>query len=267
MLAWLTSPTCARAAAPSFTGIPFTRTVPCPGASKPASIRRSVVFPAPLGPNSARQSPPCRVKLTSSTARRPLKVRTRPSACTTGLFSAVEETALEWAGAEGGIRGRYRRAARRERAEPRLPDPLNSFRGRKSTAGNCFGNPPDLSEGIQASEWPATLPAVGLAALLYSYAFTSGWRSAFGMRGRLCCARRASMCGLHLKCFSWPCAQLVAAKDRWPLLVGSGGGHVEGPLRPEKPAGFQKQSPAVRPPRDSARARTPAASPPAPVTR
>src|SRR6185369_16255290 len=60
----------------------------------------------------------------------PPKVRTSPSACTTGLRSPVEGTALEWADAAGGIRGRYPAAARRERAKTRLRATRSTSYGR-----------------------------------------------------------------------------------------------------------------------------------------
>ena len=166
-----------------------------------------------------------RVKLTPSTARRPPKVRTSPSAWTTGLFSAVEETALEWAGAEGDIRGRYRRAARRERAELRLPDPLDSGKlaseVRKSTARNCFRNPADLSERIPASKWPSRLPYGGAGHRSFTVtSFASGWPCAFfGTAGPAVDARRRASMGRPASTKSSAparCAQLVRVKERWP---------------------------------------------------
>ncbi len=63
------SPIRDRARGPPGRVIPDTRALPDVGLSKPARTRRSVVFPAPFGPNSARQSPGASEKVTPATAR------------------------------------------------------------------------------------------------------------------------------------------------------------------------------------------------------
>src|SRR5476651_2573920 len=89
MLACDTTPISARATRPALIARPATRHSPALGASSPANRRKSVVLPAPLGPNSARHSPAPIEKLTPSTARRPAKVRTSPLAATIGVESIV----------------------------------------------------------------------------------------------------------------------------------------------------------------------------------
>jgi hypothetical protein len=64
--------------------LPPTRTVPVVGLRRPAITRSSVVFPAPFGPNSARQSPAPSERSTASTARRRPKVRLTPETSTAG---------------------------------------------------------------------------------------------------------------------------------------------------------------------------------------
>src|SRR2546423_2469789 len=63
------SPTRDRASGPPGRGIPDRRALPDVGFSRPASTRRSVVFPAPFGPKSARHSPGASENVTPSTAR------------------------------------------------------------------------------------------------------------------------------------------------------------------------------------------------------
>src|SRR5258706_16348715 len=63
------SPIRDRARGPPGRVIPDTRALPDVCLSKPARTRRSVVFPAPFGPNSARQSPGASEKVTPATAR------------------------------------------------------------------------------------------------------------------------------------------------------------------------------------------------------
>lgn len=55
----------------SFTSMPASVTVPSVGRDSVASMRRSVVLPAPLGPNTERNAPSGSVNDTSSTALRP----------------------------------------------------------------------------------------------------------------------------------------------------------------------------------------------------
>src|SRR5712691_10182828 len=54
---------------------PNQRIRPLVAASSPLTRLKSVVFPAPLGPSSARRSPARIVSVTRSTARRPPKAR------------------------------------------------------------------------------------------------------------------------------------------------------------------------------------------------
>src|ERR1700681_921873 len=63
------SPIRDRANGPPGNGMPDTCALPDVGLSRPATTRRSVVFPAPLGPNSARQSPAASENVTPATAR------------------------------------------------------------------------------------------------------------------------------------------------------------------------------------------------------
>src|SRR4029079_7475562 len=89
-------PTRDRARAPPGSGIPARRALPADGLRRPASSRRRVVFPAPLGPNTARQSPGARENVIPATAFLDPKVRARSAVSTIG---AVDERVDE----EGGF--------------------------------------------------------------------------------------------------------------------------------------------------------------------
>ncbi len=71
----MSSPT--RARSPGLPGLPgamsnpATRAVPASGAKSPASMRRVVVLPAPLGPSSPNTSPRCTSNVMSLQADRP----------------------------------------------------------------------------------------------------------------------------------------------------------------------------------------------------
>ena len=75
------------------------RATPDVGLIKPASTRSSVVFPAPLGPKSARHSPGETVNVTPASARRAPKARVSSVTSTMGgaLGEIVEDTCLELA--------------------------------------------------------------------------------------------------------------------------------------------------------------------------
>src|SRR6185503_12733257 len=77
---WLTTPRTARADSASRTqSCPATVAVPRVGRSSVATIFRSVVLPAPLGPSSAAASPAATSRLTPSRTRWAPKTRTRPT--------------------------------------------------------------------------------------------------------------------------------------------------------------------------------------------
>src|SRR5688572_757378 len=73
-----------RARAPPGSGIPARRALPEDGFSSPASTRKSVVFPAPFGPNTARQSPGASENVTPATAIRDPNARVTSSTSTMG---------------------------------------------------------------------------------------------------------------------------------------------------------------------------------------
>src|SRR4051812_15932735 len=95
-------PTRARAKAPPGSSIPATRAFPDVGLRSPASTRSRVVFPAPLGPKSARHSPAWSANETSATARRGPKLRVRRLTSTIGsddvaVLESFEDIRLELA--------------------------------------------------------------------------------------------------------------------------------------------------------------------------
>src|SRR6266550_1262877 len=77
-------PTCERARAPPGSGIPASRALPDEGLSRPASKRRRVVFPAPFGPKTARQSPGASENVIPATACLDPKARVRSAVSTIG---------------------------------------------------------------------------------------------------------------------------------------------------------------------------------------
>src|SRR5437868_3801658 len=79
--------------------MPQIRASPDVGLSRPASTRRSVVLPAPLGPKSARQSPGKRANVTPASARRVPKARVSSATSTTAgpVGEIVEDMRLELA--------------------------------------------------------------------------------------------------------------------------------------------------------------------------
>src|SRR3982751_1854404 len=83
-------PTAARASGADRTATPLTATVPDVGARSPASMRSSVVLPAPFGPKSARHSPASSRRSTPSTTRWPPNSRVRRSAARAGGRSAAD---------------------------------------------------------------------------------------------------------------------------------------------------------------------------------
>src|ERR1700732_4429996 len=87
------SPIRERANGPPGSGMPDTNTLPEVGLSSPASTRRSVVFPAPFGPKTARQSPAATEKVTPATARLDPNSRTRPPTSTIGGGGAPGDVA------------------------------------------------------------------------------------------------------------------------------------------------------------------------------
>src|SRR5688500_5098302 len=91
------SPTRDRASEPPGRAIPPSRALPDVGFSSPASTRRSVVFPAPFGPKTARQSPGASEKVTPATAVR--DPNERVSSPTSTMGSAVDKIC----DCEGGI--------------------------------------------------------------------------------------------------------------------------------------------------------------------
>src|SRR2546423_839852 len=84
------NPIPARASAPPGSPIPDTRALPDVGLSRPASIRKSVVFPAPFGPKRARHSPGARENVTPATAR--LGPNVRVSSVTSTIGGPADET-------------------------------------------------------------------------------------------------------------------------------------------------------------------------------
>src|ERR1700693_664850 len=90
-------PTGERASVPPGSGIPASRALPDEGLRRPASRRRSVVFPAPFGPHTARQSPGARENVTPATAF--LRPKARVSSDTSTIGVAVESVV----GGEGGF--------------------------------------------------------------------------------------------------------------------------------------------------------------------
>src|SRR5881392_2129356 len=93
------SPTRERACAPPGSLTPAIRASPDVGLSNPANTRRSVVFPAPFGPKSARHSPGARENVTPATAWRVPKARVSSATSTMGgaLGEIVEDIRLELA--------------------------------------------------------------------------------------------------------------------------------------------------------------------------
>src|SRR6267378_7191008 len=93
------SPTRERANGPPGSAIPDTRALPEVGFSRPASTRRSVVFPAPFGPKSARHSPGASEKLTPATAFVGPNSRASSSTSTMGVAAVeiLEDIRLELA--------------------------------------------------------------------------------------------------------------------------------------------------------------------------
>src|ERR1700730_17730304 len=95
------SPTRERASGPPGSWTPATRALPDVGLSKPASTRRSVVLPAPFGPNSARHSPAASENVTPATARVDPNSRARSATSTIGaddlLVEIAEDIRLELA--------------------------------------------------------------------------------------------------------------------------------------------------------------------------
>src|SRR3981081_1818619 len=83
------SPIRERANGPPGSGMPDTSTLPEVGLSSPASTRRSVVFPAPFGPKTARHSPGASENVTPATAFLDPNARVSSEASTMG--AAVEE--------------------------------------------------------------------------------------------------------------------------------------------------------------------------------
>ena len=93
------NPTRDRASAPPGSLTPDILAVPEVGLSKPARTRSNVVFPAPFGPKTARQSPGASEKVTPATARREPKERVSSATSTMGasLDEIVEDMRLELA--------------------------------------------------------------------------------------------------------------------------------------------------------------------------
>src|ERR1700687_896830 len=84
---------------PPGSGMPDIRALPDVGFNRPASTRRSVVFPAPLGPKSARHSPGARENVTPATACLGTNSRVRSATSTIGaaLVEILEDIRLELA--------------------------------------------------------------------------------------------------------------------------------------------------------------------------
>src|ERR1700692_831888 len=95
------SPTRERTSGPPGSWTPATRALPDVGLSRPARTRRSVVLPAPFGPNSARHSPPASENVTPATARVDPNSRASSATSTIGaakpLAEIVEDIRLELA--------------------------------------------------------------------------------------------------------------------------------------------------------------------------
>src|SRR5688572_11515314 len=114
MVWWEMSPIPDRAAAPPGREIPDSFACPLDGFRRPAMTLRSVVFPAPLGPNRARHSPSRREKDTPATARLAPKFRVSPatsrSRCAVrGLVAVIcLELATLARGAQNGVSFRAR---------------------------------------------------------------------------------------------------------------------------------------------------------------
>jgi acetyl-CoA synthetase len=85
--------------APPGRATPDTRAAPDVGLRRPARTRRSVVFPAPFGPNNAKHSPAASEKVTPANARVGPKERVRSPTSTIGAGDekAVEDIRLELA--------------------------------------------------------------------------------------------------------------------------------------------------------------------------
>src|SRR5215210_7475515 len=81
-------PTRERARVPPGNGIPASRALPDVGLRRPASKRRSVVLPAPFGPNTARQSPGPSENETPATAFLDPKAREMSATSTIGAAAA-----------------------------------------------------------------------------------------------------------------------------------------------------------------------------------
>src|SRR2546423_14363144 len=93
------SPTRDRAIAPPGRLTPEIRAFPEVGLSRPANTRSSVVFPAPLGPKTARHSPGARENVTPASAWRAPKTRVSSATSTMAgpLDEIVEDIRLELA--------------------------------------------------------------------------------------------------------------------------------------------------------------------------
>src|SRR6476661_6337185 len=93
-------PTRERAAEPPGSKIPARRALPADGLRRPARTRRRVVFPAPLGPKTARHSPARIEKVTPASALVGPKARASPDASTIGAGDG------RGAPARGGFEGK-----------------------------------------------------------------------------------------------------------------------------------------------------------------
>src|SRR5712671_5688671 len=92
-------PTRERASVPPGSGIPASLALPDDGLRRPANRRRSVVFPAPFGPNTARHSVGANENVTPATAF--LDPNARASSDTSTIGVPVEEVG---GGAGGFVR-------------------------------------------------------------------------------------------------------------------------------------------------------------------
>src|SRR5262245_10087045 len=81
------------------TGCPITRTSPAYGRIRPARMRSSVVFPAPLGPATTTASPGRTARSSPRSTRSPPNERLRPRASNSALPVAPSEDGID-AGAE-----------------------------------------------------------------------------------------------------------------------------------------------------------------------
>jgi hypothetical protein len=85
MVWWEMRPTRDRASVPPGRGIPARLAVPDVGLRSPARSRSSVVFPAPFGPKTARQSPGASENVTPATAFLDPNERVRSDTSTMGI--------------------------------------------------------------------------------------------------------------------------------------------------------------------------------------